>query len=51
MTEVVAISHSTVGTHKSLINGFPHTKTNPFEQFLRWQRLNVLESPARDEDL
>jgi hypothetical protein len=47
----MAITHFIAGAHKYLINVIPNTRARPFERFLRWQRTNVLELIARDEDL
>lgn len=51
LIKAMAISHFIVRAHKFLINEFPHTRADSFERFLCWQRLNALESVARDEDL
>lgn len=51
LVEAMAISHFNAGAHKCLINEFPHTRADPFERFLRWQRTNAFVLVARDVDL
>ena len=51
MVEAMAISHFIAGAHKCLIDEFPHTRADPYERILRWQKMNAYELVAKDEDL
>ena len=49
--EAMALTHFIEEIHTSLINEFIFTRADPFEHFLKWQRMNNPQAVAQDENL